>query len=57
MTEPQARDEFGSEAITVKEARFNSMMYAFNDANAKVKTAMKLVLCGPEEVPKPPRSR
>ena len=25
------------------------MLYAFNDEDAKVKTALKLVLCGPEE--------
>uniref|UniRef100_A0A7S3B0X9 Pyridine nucleotide-disulphide oxidoreductase dimerisation domain-containing protein n=1 Tax=Haptolina ericina TaxID=156174 RepID=A0A7S3B0X9_9EUKA len=49
LTEPQAREEFGTEAITVKKAKFGSMLYAFNDEDAKVKTALKLVLCGPEE--------
>jgi len=49
LTEPQAREEFGDEAITVKQARFGSMLYALNGPEAKVKTALKLVLCGPEE--------
>lgn len=49
LTEPQAREEFGDKAITVKQARFGSMLYALNAPDAKVKTALKLVLCGPEE--------
>eukprot|EP00403_Amphidinium_massartii_P019260 CAMPEP_0178412894 /NCGR_PEP_ID=MMETSP0689_2-20121128/22250_1 /TAXON_ID=160604 /ORGANISM="Amphidinium massartii, Strain CS-259" /LENGTH=496 /DNA_ID=CAMNT_0020034155 /DNA_START=58 /DNA_END=1548 /DNA_ORIENTATION=+ len=49
LTEPQARKEFGDDAITVKTARFASMIYAFNDDDKKVKTGLKLVLKGPEE--------
>mmetsp|Transcript_35412 Transcript_35412/g.64859 ORF Transcript_35412/g.64859 Transcript_35412/m.64859 type:complete len:498 (-) Transcript_35412:61-1554(-) len=49
LTEPAARKEFGDDAITVKTARFASMLFAFNDADKKVKTGLKLVLKGPEE--------
>ena len=49
LTEPQAKEEFGDAAISTKKARFSSMGYAFNDAEGKVKTALKLVLKGPEE--------
>jgi len=49
LTEPAARAEFGDAAITVKQAAFSSMAYALNAADAKVKTALKLVLRGPEE--------
>jgi len=49
LTEPQARKEYGDDAITVKKARFNSMAFAFNADGSKVKTGLKLVLLGPEE--------
>lgn len=49
LTEPDAKREFGEANITVKQARFASMLYGLNPADAKVKTALKLVLCGPEE--------
>jgi len=49
LTEPEAKKEFGEENISVKQARFPSMMYAFNSDKAKVKTGLKLVLAGPEE--------
>uniref|UniRef100_A0A7S2FVU5 Glutathione-disulfide reductase n=1 Tax=Haptolina brevifila TaxID=156173 RepID=A0A7S2FVU5_9EUKA len=49
LTEPQARKEFGDDAISTKTARFASMGYAFNAQGHKVMTGLKLVLCGPEE--------
>ncbi|CAK9052709.1 Glutathione reductase (GR) (GRase) [Durusdinium trenchii] len=49
LTEPQAKAEFGEENIKVKQSRFASMLYAFNDDDKKVKTALKLVLKLPEE--------
>lgn len=49
LTEPDARREFGEANVTVKQARFASMQYGLNAADAKVKTALKLVLAGPEE--------
>ena len=49
LTEPAAIEEFGAENVKVKQARFPSMLYAFNEAEGKVKTALKLVLKGPEE--------
>lgn len=49
LTEPDARKEFGDENIVVKESKFSAMTYAFNDADKKVKTGMKLVLKLPEE--------
>mmetsp|Transcript_159547 Transcript_159547/g.281657 ORF Transcript_159547/g.281657 Transcript_159547/m.281657 type:complete len:503 (+) Transcript_159547:81-1589(+) len=49
LTEPQAKKEFGEENIVTKQSRFASMLYAFNDAGSKVKTALKLVLKLPEE--------
>eukprot|EP00913_Durusdinium_trenchii_P019241 g18083.t1 len=42
LTEPQAKAEFGEENIKVKQSRFASMLYAFNDDDKKVKTALKL---------------
>jgi len=50
LTEPQAREEYGDANITVKSARFASMAYSFNNADAKVKTGLKLVLKLPEEL-------
>lgn len=49
LTEPQAKAEFGEENVRVKQSRFNSMLYAFNDDDKKVKTGLKLVLKLPEE--------
>ncbi len=49
LTETQAREQFGDAAITVKKARFTSMKYALSPPDAKVRTAMKLVLKGAEE--------
>jgi glutathione reductase (NADPH) len=49
LTEPQAKEEFGEENVKVKQARFSSMLYAFNEESSKVKTALKLVLKLPEE--------
>lgn len=49
LTEPLAKKEFGEENIVVKQARFGSMVYAFNAPENKVKTGMKLVLKLPEE--------
>jgi glutathione reductase (NADPH) len=48
-TEDQAREAFGSENVTTKQARFSSMIYSFNPEDNKVKTALKLVMAGPEE--------
>jgi len=50
LTEPAAVEEFGQDNIKVKQARFPSMLYAFNEQDHKVKTALKLVLKGPEEL-------
>jgi glutathione reductase (NADPH) len=50
LTEPQARERYGDAHVRVKQSRFASMMYAFNDEGAKVKTGLKLVLVGPDEV-------
>jgi len=49
LTEPQARKEFGDDMVVVKQAKFGSMFYAFNEDDRKVKTAFKLVLKLPEE--------
>jgi len=49
LTEPDARKEFGDENVSVKEASFAAMTYAFNDDDKKVKNGMKLVLKLPEE--------
>eukprot|EP00927_Polykrikos_kofoidii_P048565 TRINITY_DN42829_c0_g1_i1.p1 TRINITY_DN42829_c0_g1~~TRINITY_DN42829_c0_g1_i1.p1 ORF type:complete len:771 (-),score=170.84 TRINITY_DN42829_c0_g1_i1:732-2990(-) len=49
FTEPQAREEFGTENVVVKQSRFNSMQFAFNEEQNKVKTGLKLVLKLPEE--------
>eukprot|EP00434_Breviolum_minutum_P018320 symbB.v1.2.016164.t1/scaffold1225.1/size130771/9 len=35
LTEPQAKAEFGEENIRVKQSRFASMLYAFNDDDKK----------------------
>uniref|UniRef100_A0A7S1XMW5 Glutathione-disulfide reductase n=2 Tax=Phaeomonas parva TaxID=124430 RepID=A0A7S1XMW5_9STRA len=47
--EDKAREVYGDANITVKKARFPSMLYAFNGDGHKVKTGLKLVLKGPEE--------
>jgi len=49
LTEPAAREEFGTDNVRVKQARFPSMLYAMNGADSKVKTALKLVLAGPDD--------
>lgn len=49
LTEPQAIEEFGAANVTVKQARFPSMMYWANAPESKVKTALKLVLAGADE--------
>lgn len=49
LTEPQAKERYGDANVRVKQARFASMLYAFSEEGAKVKTALKLVLAGPEE--------
>lgn len=52
LTEEQAKQDptlGGPENIVVKEAKFSSMSYAFNEAEGKVKTGLKLVLKLPEE--------
>jgi len=49
LTELQAVEEFGAANVTTKQARFASMLYAFNADAGKVKTGLKLVLAGPEE--------
>ena len=49
LTEPAAREKYGDAAVKVKQARFGSMLYAFNDDGGKVKTGLKLVLAGPTE--------
>merc|ERR1712151_1308986 len=49
LTEPQAKEEFGADNVSVKQARFPSMMYWANDPEGKVKTGLKLVLMGKEE--------
>jgi pyruvate/2-oxoglutarate dehydrogenase complex dihydrolipoamide dehydrogenase (E3) component len=36
LTEPQAVKKFGAAEVMVKESRFPSMLYAFNDPEAKV---------------------
>lgn len=47
LTEPQAVMQFGADQVKVYQARFTPMYYAFT--RRKVKTAMKLVVAGPEE--------
>lgn len=42
LTEPDAREEFGADNVRVKQARFPSMLYAFNDADNKVRTGLEL---------------
>ena len=40
---------YGDASITVKSARFGSMLYAFNGDESTVKTGLKIVLEGPTE--------
>ena len=47
MTEPEAVHHFGAAAVKVYQAHFTPMLHAFT--TRKVKTAMKLVVTGPEE--------
>jgi glutathione reductase (NADPH) len=47
LTEPEAVQRFGAEAVRVYQTRFTPMYHAFT--TRKVKTAMKLVVAGPEE--------
>jgi glutathione reductase (NADPH) len=47
LTEPQAVLQYGLEAVKVYQAKFTPMLHAFT--TRKVKTAMKLVVVGPEE--------
>jgi len=49
LTQPQAEEKYGKENVRVKQARFNCMVFSFNAADAKVKSALKLVLAGSEE--------
>lgn len=49
LTEPEAIAQFGKDQVRVKQARFASMLYTFNAAEGKVKTALKLVLVGEKE--------
>jgi len=49
LTEPQAKAEFGEANVKVKQSRFESMLYAFNEDGHKVKTGLKLVMKMPEE--------
>lgn len=50
LPEPEAIKQYGAENITTRQTRFSSMAYAFNDETSKVKTGLKLVLKGPEEL-------
>jgi len=47
LTEPEAVRRFGADAVKVYQARFTPMYHAFT--TRKVKSAMKLVVVGPEE--------
>lgn len=47
LTEPQAVLQYGLNQVKVYQARFTPMYYAFT--RRKVKTAMKLVVAGPDE--------
>jgi len=53
LTEPEARKAYGDAAIKTKQARFVPMIYSLNkkaeEGGYRVKTALKLVLKGPEE--------
>jgi glutathione reductase (NADPH) len=49
LTEPQAKEKYGEDNVKVLQARFAPMVYWANEADNKVKTAMKLVLKMPEE--------
>jgi glutathione reductase (NADPH) len=49
MTQQAAEEHYGAENIRVKQSRFKCMIYSFNSAENKVKSALKLVLAGPEE--------
>jgi glutathione reductase (NADPH) len=49
MTEPQAKEVFGEEAVTVYKSVFKPMHFALCDEEAKKPMAMKLVCAGPEE--------
>jgi glutathione reductase (NADPH) len=47
LSEPEAVRRHGAEAIRVYQARFTPMYFAFT--TRKIKTAMKLIVAGPEE--------
>ena len=47
LTEAQAREQYSQ--VTTKTSAFNSMLYAFNPADGKVGTGLKLVLEGAAE--------
>jgi len=49
LTEPQAVAKYGRDQIAVKQTSFPSMLYAFNDADHKVRSGLKLVLRGDDE--------
>ena len=49
LTEPQAREQYGDEAVQVKSAKFANMMYSFNEPGHRVRTGLKLVLEGSRE--------
>jgi len=49
LTEPQAREKYGDDAIKVYQTSFTAMYYAMMEADEKGPTAYKLVCAGKEE--------
>lgn len=45
----EAQEKFGKENIKLYQTKFNPMYYAFNDADSKIPTVMKLITEGPDE--------
>lgn len=49
LTEPQAREQYGSDNIKVYNSSFTAMWYSMMEADEKAPTSYKLICQGPEE--------
>ncbi|GAA5897994.1 hypothetical protein JCM5296_001448 [Sporobolomyces johnsonii] len=49
LTEPQAREKYGTSQVKVYKTSFTSLYYSMMDPEDKEPTAMKMIVAGPEE--------
>ncbi|GAA5933085.1 hypothetical protein JCM1841_000813 [Sporobolomyces salmonicolor] len=49
LTEPQAREKYGTAQVKVYKTSFTSLYYSMMDPEDKEPTAMKMIVAGPEE--------